>query len=111
MSQKDHNKANSGTGDKLIQKDVRSWRMLWKALGSSVEVPKAIDISSSSLSPAGRLERMTTWISPLSSSREAEEVRPTARSGSRGEGFLLGVLRDGGGVGQRWGRHWMDLGF
>jgi hypothetical protein len=34
-----------------------------------------------------------------------------AWSGSRGEGFLLGVLRDGGGVGQRWGRRLMDLGF
>jgi hypothetical protein len=75
MSQKDHNKANSGTGDKPIQKDVRSWQMLWKALGSSVEVPKSIDISPSLLSPTGRLEGMVAWISPPSSSREVEEVR------------------------------------
>jgi hypothetical protein len=80
-------------------------------LRSSVGVPKSINISLSPLSPAGRVERMVAWISPLSSSREAEEMRLTARSGSRGEGFLLGVLQDGGGMGQRWGWHWMYLGF
>jgi hypothetical protein len=32
-------------------------------------------------------------------------------TGGRGEGFLLGVLRDFGGMGQRWGQLWMDLGF